>query len=258
MRPARGKHWGQNFLIDHNISRKIAQAALALNANSQQKIVEIGAGTGNLSSALLTAGLSVLAVEKDPHLVKNLQTRFAAEQNLQVVGADILNWQLPAGTQLCVGNLPYSLTTGILLWFNQQNCPHALFMLQQEVAARLVSPPATKNYSRISVLMQLLYEMKILFKVSPTCFRPVPRVYSAVVGFSALATRHFVDAKEIENFAKFTHKLFHLSRKTLAKSAKMQMIEHDPQLAKRRVDSLTPQEIKSIFLKNKQQQRIKS
>lgn len=241
----RGKHWGQNFLIDANIANKIAVAARELS--DVRSCFEIGAGTGNLTAALLAQGFEVIAVEKDTKLVATLATRFA-DLPVNVLHADVLQQDLPAGMSLCVGNLPYSITTDILMWFKKQRVKHALFMVQKELAERLVATPATRTYGRISVLMQLLFKMKILFTVSANCFRPIPKVSSAVISLVALPSV-FNSSIEEHNFERFTHTLFHVGNKTLAKIAKMYGFRVDEELAERRVRTLTPDEIKSLFIK---------
>ena len=251
----RGKSWGQNFLIDANIANKIAVAARELSG-VPAKCFEVGAGTGNLTSALLAQGFEVVAVEKDAQLVATLAPRFA-DMPVEVLHADVLQQDLPAGMRLCVGNLPYSITTDILIWFkNQRNkCKHALFMVQRELAERLVAPPSTRAYGRISVLMQLLFKMDMLFAVSANCFRPIPKVSSAVISLVALPSV-FSSSIEERNFERFTHTLFHVGNKTLAKTAKMYGFYVDQELAERRVRTLTPDEIKSLFIKvNKDTQK---
>ena len=249
----RSKHWGQNFLIDANIAAKIAVAARALSDG--RSCFEIGAGTGNLTSALLAQGFAVTAVEKDSELVARLAHRFA-DLPVEVVHADVLQRDLPDDMSLCVGNLPYSITTDILMWFKKQRAKHALFMVQKEFAERLVATPATRAYGRISVLMQLLFEIKILFRVSASCFRPIPKVSSAVISLSALPSV-FNSSIEEHNFERFTHLLFHVGNKTLAKVAKMYEFSVDEEFAKRRVRTLTPDEIRALFIKvSKDTQKI--
>lgn len=222
-------------------------AARELSGASATQCFEIGAGTGNLTAALLAQNFKIIAVEKDTRLIARLSDRFT-NSPVQVLQADVLTQTVPANVPLCVGNLPYSITTDILMWFKNQRCPRALFMVQKEFAERLVAKPCTSDYGRISVLMQLLFNMKILFAVSANCFRPKPKVSSVVMSYVALPTV-FNSALEEYNFERFTHMLFHVGNKTLAKISKMYGFNVAQNLAARRARTLTPNEIKSLFIK---------
>ncbi len=179
--PAR-KQLGQNFLVDPNIVRKIVEAA-ALRPDDV--VLEIGPGRGALTRALCEAAARVVAVEIDRGLCAYLRETLADCPNLELHQADALEWpfdRLPPNS-VVVANLPYYVSTPLLcrLLDERARLDRAIIMLQAEVAERLVAPPGTKAYGILSVRTQLASEVRLLFRVSPNCFRPRPDVGSAVV-----------------------------------------------------------------------------
>lgn len=236
---------GQNFLIDRNITRKIVRQALLLSPSLLCD--EIGAGTGNLTTALLAAGFQVTAIEKDTRLIPTLKTH----DRLHLLHQDILHWTPPSTTQkrLCIGNIPYSLTTPICLWLKKfrTHYHHALFTVQKEVAVRLTSEPGRKSYGRIGILLQLYFQIHKLFNVPRTCFRPVPQVDSVLVLLSPRPQQIFTDIEQEQAFSKFTQLLFHQRRKTLGKILQKQGIHCRQEINKARPETLSPQEILNLF-----------
>jgi 16S rRNA (adenine1518-N6/adenine1519-N6)-dimethyltransferase len=178
LRPRRAL--SQNFLVDGNILGKIVQIAqITPNAS----VLEVGPGTGALTSHLLEAGARVVAVEKDRALAEALTQN--GSSSLHVVHADILDFDLqtlPAGT-VVVANLPYHVTTPVLsrLISRHDKFQRLVVMVQEEVARRLAAPAGSKLYGSISVFLQLQAKVEVAFRVSRRCFSPVPRVDSAVV-----------------------------------------------------------------------------
>ena len=186
------KRLGQNFLLDLNITDKIARASGPLD---KATVFEIGPGPGGLTRSLLRAGAKkVIAVEYDPRAVAALQELAAADSRLTVLHGDALETDLltlaPAGTRVIVANLPYNIATPLLLgWLRQvrQN-PDAFsamtLMFQREVADRLTAIPGNKIYGRLSVMAQWLCEVNRLFDLPPSVFVPPPKVTSSVVRFA--------------------------------------------------------------------------
>lgn len=179
--PRPRKSWGQNFLIDHNIQRKILDAA---EIAPGERIVEIGPGRGILTKGLLDRGADVLAIEIDPLLVGMLRQEIPSAR-LDLVQADALQYrydQIPSPYKV-VANLPYYLSTPLLfrLLEERQRIPRMVLMLQKEVAERLVASVGGKNYGVLSVMVQLYAEVRIAFRVSRSCFRPRPDVDSSVI-----------------------------------------------------------------------------
>ena len=176
---------GQNFLFDLNLTRRIARAAGPLDAAN---IIEIGAGPGGLTRALLAEGAAhVIAVERDPRCLAALgELAAACPGQLEVVAGDALDLDpaaLAAAPRKIVANLPYNIATALLLgWLDRIGAFDSLtLMFQREVALRLVAQPRSKAYGRLSVMTQWLAEPRILFDVPARAFVPPPKVTSAVV-----------------------------------------------------------------------------
>lgn len=177
---------GQNFLLDLNLTAKIARAAAPLDGFT---LYEVGPGPGGLTRALLAEGAGrVVAVERDPRCIAVLQDLCAAcPDRLQLVEADALAVDeaalLGPGPAKLVANLPYNIATPLLLkWFGQPGRFASLtVMLQREVADRLAAPPGSRTYGRLSVAAQWRMEVRRLFDVPPRAFVPPPKVTSTVV-----------------------------------------------------------------------------
>ena len=178
-RPSR--HRGQNFLSDRSILRRIADAAEVKTGTS---IVEIGAGTGNLTEELLRRGLRVIAIEVESELVLRLQRRLEKAPNLTIVNADARKvcWgTLSADPYHVVANLPYSVGTRIVIdLLTLEKPPLSItVLLQREVAKRIVAPQ--NHMALLSVIVQSRAKVKTLFDVPRTAFRPRPKVESSLV-----------------------------------------------------------------------------
>ena len=179
------KRLGQHFLLDLNLTRRIARAAAPLN---QGTVIEVGPGPGGLTRALLLEGAErVVAVELDSRAVAALQELVdAAGGRLQVVQADALKVGLtdlgPAPRRI-VANLPYNVSTALLVrWLHQADeIADMVLMFQKEVADRLAAQPRSKDYGRLSVLAQHVCTVQRLFDVAPSAFVPPPKVTSSVV-----------------------------------------------------------------------------
>lgn len=179
------KSFGQNFLVDESVCRDIVKTCAAGASHA----VEFGAGTGALTRELLTAGLHVIAVERDRDLVPILNAEFEAARQtgqLEVVEGDAKEFDLAAVQArpfvLC-GNLPYQLTGPLL----QRATEHAhmlqraVFMVQEEVADRIAAPPDSKTYGALSVFVQAQFAARKVRVVGKGCFFPAPDVTSAVI-----------------------------------------------------------------------------
>lgn len=176
------KSLGQHFLKDENIIHKIVEA---IPAQKGDRVIEIGAGTGALTSVLSDRFSDVLAVELDERAVEVLEQRFEEIEIYQQNVLD-LNWdEVSIGNKRThvVGNLPYYITSQILfsLLENRSVLADAILMMQKEVAERLIADIRTKDYGILSVQTQLMSTPEILFPVSRHCFNPQPNVDSAMV-----------------------------------------------------------------------------
>ena len=185
MRPK--KKWGQNFLRNRGAAEKIVAA---VDAQPDEVVLEIGAGEGVLTSLLVERYPGrVTAVEIDPSLVASLRTRFGSA--LDVIEGDALEVPLPTRPFRAVGNLPYNVGTPILRRvIADPNFKRAVFMLQKEVADRLVAKPSTHAYGYLTLYTQLFASAKILMTLEPKSFYPPPKVRSAVVVLDRAGNAH--------------------------------------------------------------------
>jgi 16S rRNA (adenine1518-N6/adenine1519-N6)-dimethyltransferase len=179
------KRLGQNFLLDLNLTGRIARAAGRLD---QATVIEIGPGPGGLTRALLASGARrVVAIERDRRCIAALgEVAAAYPGRLDIVAGDALEIDpatLSKEPRKIVANLPYNIATPLLLgWLERIGEYESLtLMFQREVAERLTALPCSKSYGRLSVLAQWLAEVKILFNVPPRAFVPSPTVTSSVV-----------------------------------------------------------------------------
>ena len=179
------KRLGQHFLLDLNLTAKIARAAGDL---SGVNVIEIGPGPGGLTRALLeSAASSVIAVERDPRCISALQSLAeASEGRLTVIHGDALEID-PVGLapepRAIVANLPYNVATPLLIgWLKQASAFTGMtLMFQREVALRLVAEPRSKEYGRLSVMTQWLTEATLVFDLPAAAFTPPPKVVSSIV-----------------------------------------------------------------------------
>jgi 16S rRNA (adenine1518-N6/adenine1519-N6)-dimethyltransferase len=184
------KKLGQNFLLDLNITDKIARAAGDLSGKS---VIEIGPGPGGLTRSLLKYGAEkIIAIEYDSRAfeaIKELEE--AADKKLRAVQADALTVSPAslAGFRSCmiIGNLPYNIATPLLLrWLAEIRDSPEIYrsltlLFQKEVAERLLAQPGSKNYGRLTVLTKWLCETRKCFDISPRAFTPAPKVTSTLV-----------------------------------------------------------------------------
>jgi 16S rRNA (adenine1518-N6/adenine1519-N6)-dimethyltransferase len=179
------KRLGQNFLLDLNLTGRIARAAGPLE---HATVVEIGPGPGALTRALLAAGARrILAIERDERCLAALGEIAAAYPGrLELVAGDALRLdpaELSDAPRKIVANLPYNIATPLLIGWLDRICQYEslTLMFQREVAERLTAAPRSKSYGRLSVLVQWLAAPQILFDIPPRAFVPPPKVTSSLV-----------------------------------------------------------------------------
>ncbi|MFA5929883.1 MAG: 16S rRNA (adenine(1518)-N(6)/adenine(1519)-N(6))-dimethyltransferase RsmA [Candidatus Micrarchaeia archaeon] len=169
---------GQNFLVDENVLAYEAECA-DVRSNS---VLEIGAGDGRLTAKLLSCGAGhITAVEFDPKLAKQLRMRFATYKRVRVHEGDFLEYDESARFGRIVGNIPYYITSPILIKLSRMNFDKAVICIQKEVAARMMAEPGSPEYGRLSVFSQLTYKTETLALVERTAFLPVPKVDSCII-----------------------------------------------------------------------------
>ena len=201
------KSLGQNFLLDLNLTGRIARAAGPLAGVT---VVEIGPGPGGLTRALLAEGAGhVIAIERDTRAIAALEEVAAhVPGRLTVIEGDALEFDLSTvnaeGPLRIVANLPYNIATVLLTgWLEIEPWPprydRLVLMFQREVAERLVAQPDNKAYGRLSVLTQWRTSAKILFDIAPSAFVPPPKVTSSVVRLTPLPPgQHLADLAPLE------------------------------------------------------------
>jgi 16S rRNA (adenine1518-N6/adenine1519-N6)-dimethyltransferase len=218
------KSLGQNFLLDLNLTGRIARAAGPLEGVT---VLEVGPGPGGLTRALLTEGAAhVVAVERDSRAIAALAE--IAEHfpgRLSVIEDDALTFEPRdriAGPARIVANLPYNIATPLLIgWLCSEPWPPwfdmMVLMFQREVAERIVAPPGSKTYGRLSVLAQWRCEVKLLFDIAPSAFVPPPKVTSSLVRFVPRQAPLPCDRRQLE---RVTQAAFGQRRKMLRQSLK--------------------------------------
>jgi len=218
------KSLGQNFLLDLNLTRKIARAAGAEGA----VVYEVGPGPGGLTRALLMEGAAkVIAVERDERCLPALAEIAAAYPGrLDVISADAMKLDekslLPKGVHIAA-NLPYNVGTALLIkWLTSETWPpfwaSLTLMFQREVAERVTAKPGSEHYGRLSVLAAWRTKAKIQFDVSRQAFVPAPSVTSSIVRLEPLAEP--VAPARLKDLEKITEAAFGQRRKMLRQSLK--------------------------------------
>ncbi|WP_371365511.1 Ribosomal RNA small subunit methyltransferase A [Sporomusa rhizae] len=216
------KKLGQNFLIDGNVVEGIVSAAKVSQGDA---VLEIGPGIGTLTQGLAEAGADVTAVELDRRLLDVLAKTLEGYDNVKVVHGDILkidiSREINKEKYKLVANLPYYITTPIIMKFLEEHLPVELLvtMVQKEVAERMVAKPGGKDYGALSVAVQYYTEPEIMFIVPPKAFIPSPAVESAVIRCTVRTTPPVQVASE-RMFFRVVKAAFAQRRKTLANALK--------------------------------------
>ena len=217
MRVKAKKSLGQNFLIDKNILKKIVDIG---NINSNDKVLEIGPGTGNLTEYIVKANpKTIIVVEKDFNLTKLLKNKF--KKKVKIINDDILKLSENFYNEkfIIYGNLPYNISTQILAFWclsKKIKFKKLILMFQKEVADRIVAKVNTKNYSRITILSNWKFYIKKLFDINPECFSPRPKIKSSLLEFTP--KKNIVDIKYPKNIEKITNIFFSQRRKMVKKN----------------------------------------
>ena len=190
----------------------------ALGLRGAETVVEIGPGRGALTDLLVPRAARVVAVELDRMLAAKLRERYAADPRLTVVEADVLKvalGELAGDDFVLAGNVPYYITTPILFHALERPRPRrAVYLVQREVADRVVAPPGGKEYGALSVNVQAVARAEILLRVPPGAFVPPPKVDSAVLRVTPLGDP-VVAAGEESGFRAFVQQLFTMRRKQM-------------------------------------------
>ncbi|MDC0418112.1 16S rRNA (adenine(1518)-N(6)/adenine(1519)-N(6))-dimethyltransferase RsmA [Pelagibacteraceae bacterium] len=216
------KSLGQNFLIDNNIIDKIINLCDIKNNN----IVEIGPGTGNLTNKIIVQNpKSLILIEKDRQLAKQLQTKLGRIHNLKIFNEDVLKFDLEGKIKkntIIVGNLPYNISSQILAklikfkkWLPRYK--KLILMFQKEVADKIIAKNKSPSFGRLAVLTNSRLKVTNYFNVSENCFFPIPKVKSTILVFEPIINQDF-NVKNIANLEKVTQVFFSKKRKMINKA----------------------------------------
>lgn len=220
------KHLGQHFLTDPAIAARIVDS---LQFEPGDTVVEIGPGTGVLTALLLEKDLRLKPVEIDHESVVHLEERWPVLREM-IIEADFLRMSVDNhldGPFHIIGNFPYNISSQIffrILEYRQQ-VPSVVCMLQQEVAARIASPPGSRTYGILSVLLQAYFRIETLFSVKPGSFFPPPRVTSGVIRLTRNHLSHLPCNEQL--FFKVVKATFNQRRKMIRNSIKSILLNLD-------------------------------
>tara|TARA_B100001057_G_scaffold279380_1_gene279769 strand:+ start:4470 stop:5207 length:738 start_codon:yes stop_codon:yes gene_type:complete len=234
------KKFGQNFLIDGNILNKIKN----LIPSENLKILEIGPGSGKLTDKIISKNPNELTlVEIDENLIENLYEKYHDYKNIKLIRIDILKFNLKENYQLIISNLPYNISSQVLVKITLlNNMPEILIlMFQKEFALRLID----KKLNSINSLVKCFYNIKLSFNVSKNCFRPIPKVDSSVLIFKKMKNK-LLNNNEINDFIIFKRNLFSHKRKSLRNLLKKYNLKNEFDL-NLRVEDLELDELIKIF-----------
>lgn len=211
-----GRRLGQHFLADRQVAQRIAEAA---EIQADDQVFEVGGGRGALTEHLVGLGRRLVVAELDEPLADGLEERFGPA--LTVLRGDAAGVDLAAlgggAPWVVAGNLPYYHTSALLLWLVSQwhHVKHAVVMIQAEVAERLASSAGESAYGRLTVALGYRARCDLLFRVQPECFRPPPKVVSAVVRIT-FRDAPAVEVQDEQLFFSVVEHGFRWRRKTLA------------------------------------------
>ncbi|MBO67868.1 MAG: 16S rRNA (adenine(1518)-N(6)/adenine(1519)-N(6))-dimethyltransferase [Acidiferrobacteraceae bacterium] len=242
------KRFGQHFLRDKNIIRRIVDSVILERG---QALVEIGPGRGALTSLLAEKSSRLHAIEVDRDLACALSEQHKNSDHVTVHAADALKFDYRSIAQgerqkiVIVGNLPYNISTPLFFVFNANIdiVAEMVFMVQREIASRLTAAPCDKNYGRLTVTVGRCFEVQHLFDVGPAAFSPAPKVKSTVIRF---VPRTIPIGSEVSPplFEKVVRDVFSQRRKTLRNALKN--YEAEPILAELGIDPMIRGERLSI------------
>mgnify|MGYP001239526710 CR=1 FL=1 len=203
------KKYGQNFLIDKNILTKIN----TLIPNKNLRIIEIGPGNGQLTDYILnTKPIYLKLIEIDIDLIQLLNRKYSSKKNIEILNEDILKYNLIDNVDLIISNLPYNISSQILVKICLMDFApsNLILMFQKEFAERLLDV----KLNSLNSLVGCFYDIDSSFNVSKNCFRPIPKIDSTVLSFKR-KKKILLKKKEVNEYIKFKRSLFTHKRKTL-------------------------------------------
>lgn len=254
------RRFGQNFMIDQNLVRLVADAGGITPADL---VIEVGPGTGTLTEEILSHGSPVVAVEIDRDLSAMLREKFADNLKFELIEADALDGKHAVNPQLLekiqaaraagvstklVANLPYNIASPLVIELFIAGIDLAAFTVQKEVADRLRATEKDDAYGPLSVMAQMLSCVEVLRTLSPQAFWPAPKIESALV---RMTNQNQLGTTAAE-FSRFVHTIFSFRRKTLRKA--LSQAEYDPAILtplaidpQLRPENLSPLQFRQLF-----------
>ena len=235
------KKYGQNFLIDKNIIKKISNLIPKKSLN----IIEIGPGDGRLTEYILNLEPNELRlIEIDADLIPILHSKFNKFKNVKIINDNMMKYEVKGNIDLIISNLPYNISSQILVKIClMRNLPlNLILMFQKEFAQRLMD----KNLNSLNSLVNCFYNVNSYFIVSRNCFRPIPKVDSTVLSFTKKESP-LLKLNEIDKFIEFKRNLFSYKRKTLNNLLKIYKPLVQEIDLKKRVEDLNLNQLLKIF-----------
>jgi len=222
-------------MVDSTLIKRICDYA---EVSKKDTVLEIGAGTGNLTEELLERAKKVYAIEKDPDFIKILNEKFSKNKNIKIMQGDAVKIEFPKFDKI-VSNLPYSISRKITKKILMCRFKGGILVYQREFANKLVAQPRSENYRFISALAQSAADVEILEDIPPSAFEPAPNVHSSIV---KLKIKNKID----EKYANFLNNLFNHKNKILKNICVDKKIPKKFS-CKRPID-LKPEELRKIYL----------
>ena len=234
------KKFGQNFLIDNNILNKITN----LIDYEKLEILEIGPGDGRLTDNILKKNpknLDLVEIDKDLYI--NLKNKYLNDKNVNIENEDILNYKINKQYDLIISNLPYNVSSQVLVQLStlKKKPKNMILMFQKEFASRLLDI----NLNSINALVNCFYDVQLRFNISKNCFRPIPKVNSSILTF-VKKEKFLLKEFEIDKYIDFKRRLFSHKRKTLKNLLKDHNLKGDFDL-NLRAEKLTLPSLINIF-----------
>ncbi|AKB54390.1 MULTISPECIES: 16S rRNA (adenine(1518)-N(6)/adenine(1519)-N(6))-dimethyltransferase RsmA [Methanosarcina] len=248
----KGGTFDQHFLVDAGYLDRIVAAA---ELGPEDVVLEIGAGIGNLTERLAKKAKKVIAIELDPVLVRVLHDRFDKVENIEIIAGDALKVEFPEFNKV-VSNLPYSISSEITFKLLRHNFKLGILMYQYEFAARMVSLPNCKDYSRLTVDTCYFADASILMKVPKSAFQPAPEVDSAVIRLvprpapfevkNQAFFMDFVSAVFSQRRKKLKNAILNMNHVLKIPSIKEVIARLPEDIISKRAENLTPEELAQV------------
>lgn len=247
--------FGQNFMIDANVVRLIADAG---SLTPDDLVIEVGPGTGTLTEELLSRGSRVIAVEIDRDLAAMLREKFKDEPRFTLIEGDALDGKhalnpslvealAGGGTTKLVANLPYNIASPLVIELLMLGVSTLVFTVQKEVADRLRAKTASNDFGPLTAMVQLLADVEVMRTLPSTVFWPPPKIESSLV---RLVRRDQLGA-DARGFSKFVGTLFSFRRKTLRKALEMAGVTVDASIIagreNARAEDFSPAELLALY-----------